>query len=168
VDGSVTPHHTDVFQWWGPKDNIIVYDVVATDLTAPQCMFMRPSWVSGDDGSQSHWMRNTAFVDIKFEMHPIFIWSNNANAYVNAGGPPWTQLQGKFDHVIFDGVELANQRLILRTGNEVPQFERFEARNLLFRDMGMHPLTFNDYGGAGASSPTGVQFVNCYSHPEAD
>jgi hypothetical protein len=167
VDGRVLPHHTDVFQWWGPQENVLAVDVISRDLTSPQNLFMRPSWVQNDNGSQSYWMRNTAFVNLRFEMHPVFQWSNNANAYVNAGGPPWSQLQGKFDHVLFERIELANQRLILRTGPEVPVFERFEAKNLVFREMGMHPLTFTDYHNP-AAVPAGVQFIDCYPHPEAD
>jgi len=161
VSGSVLEHHTDVFQWWGPQENLIIADVVATDLTVPQCMFMRPSWVQGNDGSQTYWMRNVAFVDLRFDMHPV--WNNG----VNWGGAPWSQLQGKYDHVIFQNVELANQRIMLRSDVNTGA-EAFEAKNLLFRDVGLHPLTYDAYVGPGGAAPLGVSFVGCYPHPDAD
>jgi hypothetical protein len=164
VDGRVLDHHTDLYQMWNSMDNIIVTDVVATNLRATQAFFLEPTFQSGAD-SPIHWLRNAAFVNIRVESDPVFRWSNNDNAMVNWGGPPWSQLLSRFDHVLFDNVELANQRLMLRS--DVTSNQNFVAKNLVFRNCGLHPFTYGAYAGPDASVPPGVQFIDCYPHPDA-
>ena len=39
VDGAALEHHTDLFQWWGPNENIIIYGVKATNVDRAQNFF---------------------------------------------------------------------------------------------------------------------------------
>jgi hypothetical protein len=144
---------------------MIVADLNATDLYLVQTFFLEPSFEGTSDES-ARWLTNSAFVDINIDIAPVFRWSNNANAMVNAGGAPWSQMLSRFDHVLFDNVELANQRFMIRF--EVTGLQALHAHNVVFRDFGFHPDSYAQYFTSGPNNlPSGIQFVNCYSHPDA-
>jgi hypothetical protein len=104
-------------------------------------------------------------VDITVDVVPIFRWNANAGQMVNIGGAPWTQLLSRFDHVLFDNVELANQQFMLRS--DVTGVQAFAAHNVVIRNAGLHPISYSTYLGASSNVPDGVEFVNCYVHPDA-
>lgn len=164
VDGSLLNHHTDLVQVFGARDNLIVYDLTATGLVEVQAFFLEPSFEGGPDES-ARWLSNSAYVDISVDVAPVFRWNANAGQMVNMGGAPWTQLLSRFDHVLFDNVELANQRFVLRS--DVTGVQAFAANNVVIRDVGLHPISHEIYLGASGSIPEGVEFVNCYEHPDA-
>jgi hypothetical protein len=164
VDGAILEHHTDLIQVFGARDNMIVADLNATNLNLVQSFFLEPSFEGTADES-ARWLSNSAFVNINIDIAPVFRWNANAGAMVNAGGAPWSQMLSRFDHVLFDNIELANQRFILRS--DVTGLQAFHARNVVLRNFGFHPDSFGQYAGSGSSLPAGVQVVNAYSHPDA-
>jgi hypothetical protein len=165
LDGTVLTHHTDLVQVFGARDNLIVADVVATGLRSAQSFFLEPSFEGGPDESE-RWLTNSAFVNIAVDIAPVFQWNANENMLMNWGGAPWSQLLSRFEHVVFDNVELANQRIMIRS--EVQGVQAFAAHNVIFRNVGLHPITYSTYhNNSGAAVPPGVQFIDCYPHPDA-
>jgi hypothetical protein len=163
IDGTVLEHHTDLFQVFGGAENIIYSQIVATNMRSTQSIFLEPTYQS-PSGAPVYTMKDAALVDILVDIEPVFRWSNNDDGMVNWGGPPWSQMLSKFNHVVFERVELANQRMMIRT--DVSSNQSFEARNVVYRDCGLHPMTHQSYV-ASDSPPEGVTFSGCYPHPDA-
>ncbi|MGP1310558.1 MAG: hypothetical protein ACTS27_10210, partial [Phycisphaerales bacterium] len=160
VDGTVLAHHTDLIQIFGARDNLIVAELNATGLRQVQSFFLEPTFEGTPDISE-RMLTNSAYVDIHIDIEPVFQWNANEGAMVNWGGAPWSQMLTRFDHVVFDNVQLANQRFMIRT--EVTGLQAFHANNVVFRNFGLHPLSYETYLGVGGSGvPDGVTFENCY------
>ena len=87
---------------------------------------------------------------------------------MNWGGPPWSQMQSSFDHILFRDVKLPNQRLMLRTDHSDPLVTNlwFEAKNVVFEDCLFHQETWRTYCAPTAAPIEGVRFVGCtYASP---
>ena len=152
VDGTVLVHHTDLYQMWSGLENAIVYDSVATNLVQVQSLFLQPS-----SGVLGH-LTNSAFVNLQIANERV------ANGSIpNWGGTPWSQMQGTFSHVVFDGVSLPNQRFMFRT--DMSGDARFQGHNVTLRDSVLHWATYDALVTNGVV-PDGVTIDQLQRGPE--
>lgn len=113
--------HSDILQYFGHNENVIAYGVQSEKLTSVQSFFL-------DHYQSSH--TDFAFVNIYMD-----------NAYpdlatLNNGGAPFTQLNARHNHVLFQNVQLVNQRLIFRT--DLTGDKQFIATNVIFDACSLH------------------------------
>ena len=163
TDGSVLPIHTDLYQMWGETDNIILYGLEASDLFSTQSIFLQPTTRLPDPNAPQDAMTNSAFVNLQIENVPVF------RGEEDRGGPPFSQMSAKFDHILFRDIELRNQVMLLRTDlleGESNQF--FNAKNVLFERVAFHAVSWSRY--CDPASPDfqlveGVRFENCSTSP---
>ena len=106
IDGdALVGHHTDVFQYFGHHENIIVYGFQATAVNRTQGIFL--------DGHKSSF-KDIAFVNVGIESL--------------VKGPPFSQLLSQNDHVLLLHVANPGQIFILR--DDPPAAGKFVARNV--------------------------------------
>ena len=161
VDGTVLEHHTDLYQMWNAADNTILYGMEGNNLVATQSFFLVATLRSAP-GEERSALSNSAFVDLNIINTPVM---ENGQ---NWGGPPWSQMQSSFDHVLFRNVKLPNQRLMLRTELSDPLVTNlwFEAKDVVFEDCLFHRETWRTYCAPTATPIEGVRFVDCtYASP---
>ncbi len=151
MDGSLLDHHTDVLQTFGQTENYLYYGLIADNLRETQAMFLEPTFQS-TPGSPIYWMTDCAFVNVGIMTDPVF-WSDGTPR----GGTPYSQLMSRFDHVIFRGLDLPNQRLIIR--DDITSNQTFVAKNLIFEYSRIFPATHKLYVTDG-KAPNGVIFRN--------
>ncbi len=135
VDADAIPeYHTDVFQYFGTHENVIVYNFKAFRSKRAQGIFL-------DKTSSS--FSNMAFVN-------VFMDLDQPNA---KGG--FSQLASKESHILFANVSLLDQKLIFR--RDFQGASRFEPENLFFIN-----CAFNSVGamGSGSNAVPGVVFKN--------
>lgn len=147
VDGTVSGHHTDLYQTAGPHENTLIYGLGATELRSTQDLFLQPSYTTSLPRAE---MTNCAFVNIDCQNHDLD----------GLGGPPFSQLQSGFNHVLFLRANLPSQRLILRTDMNSTVIG-WGAKNVLFKDCQLHPLTYTQYVANPGNVPAGVRFESC-------
>lgn len=158
VGGAISTFHSDLYQNYGDADNIIVYDLQASDLKSTQAFFLQPTYQS-TAGSPRYGMTNCAFVDVNVENVRVF------QSGIDWGGPPWSQMQSKFDHILFRDIKLPCQRLMVRDDlTSATTNQWWEGRNIVFERVGFHPQTWAVYSNP-AKCPPGVRFISCYSAP---
>ncbi len=151
VDGSVLNHHTDLYQMFGEMENVIVADVIATDLNDTQAIFLEPTYYSGD-GRPRYSLSNAAFVRLEIINEPEY----NSEG-ISWGGAPWSQLISSFKHLIFEDVRLPNQRLMFRSDvNDNNQW--WESQDVILRDVTLHWASYDDY--TGDNLPEGCEIKN--------
>lgn len=156
VGGTGLPHHSDLYQMWNEQDNIILYGMTASGLTNCQSIFLQPTHIS-TSFEQRHALTNAAFVDLNIENTPVY---NTAG--VDWGGPPWSQMQSKFDHIYFRNVKLPNQRFMIRSDVVWPDKPQgWEAKNVLFQQVELHHATWEAY--CKGEPPPGTRFESCTS-----
>ncbi|MFA9478686.1 hypothetical protein ACERK3_10295 [Phycisphaerales bacterium AB-hyl4] len=119
-DGEALEFHSDVLQFFGHYENLVITGVNATGLNAVQSIFL--------DHHQSSFT-DCAFVDLTFE---------NINDQAN-GGPPWSQLNSRHENVLFKRVALPYQRLVFRDDFEGARQFQADGPGVLFRDCELHP-----------------------------
>jgi hypothetical protein len=101
-------------------------------------------------------MSNAAFVDLDIQNVPLF------EGGVDIGGPPISQMQGRFSHILFRNVRLPKQRFQFRTDFVAPIHPQgFEASNILFDHVEFHPITWAAYSDPLAL-PEGVRIESSY------
>ncbi len=145
IDGTVSGHHTDLFQYFGAQENIIIYDVVATGLVGVQAFFFEPTWNSQNGPRMA--MENCAIVDVIVE---------------DLADNGYSQLLSKFDHILFRNVEFINERIMLRWKIDTG-YQAFEANNVLFDRCRLHPDVYAGIiGPQPAKSLENVRWENCY------
>lgn len=148
VDGAILPHHTDLMQFFGDAENLIYYDIIAEQLNQTQTLFLQPTH-QATIGAPVYEMRDSAFVQISAFNVPV--WQNG----VNWGGTPWSQMQSRFNHVLFEDVQLPNQRFFLRDDMQTNQ--TWHAKNVIFRNPVLHHFTYDAY--VNNEPPEGVTIV---------
>ena len=109
-----TTHHPDLYQTFGDRKNIIVYGMKGEDISGMQILFINQPL-----GEAAN-MTDAAFVDF------------DVKTYDKKGGPPYSQLQGPLNHILFKNVKIANQLLLWRT--DLKDTNGFVARNVVFED----------------------------------
>ena len=144
MDGTVSGHHTDIYQMIGHKENVIIYGLITENITWTQCMFL-------DHYQSSH--TDFAFVDIYFD------------DFDPGGGPPYTQFNSPTNHMIFRNVRWPGERIVFRTDmacNVYPtDCKRFFANNVLFENCELYPSDYDRYV-INEEAPENVVFRNCY------
>jgi hypothetical protein len=149
IDGFARPHHTDLIQYFGPQENIIVKDVTAEGIANAQTMFLEPTFQSAD-GSPRYTMEDAAFIRVHGLNDPVFYDDGTIR-----GGPPFSQVISSFEHVIIKDLQIPNQRFLMRTDYDHNQY--FEAHNVLVDGAWLFPDSWDDLQN---STPNGFTVRN--------
>ena len=134
--GTALEHHSDVFQYWDPTENVIVYGVKATNVAGTQNFFF-----GGLVGTS---YVNCAFVNVAVQ---------NVQ---DRRGPPFTQYFHVHDHVLFMHISNPGQLSSFRDDVSTP----YTARNVKFVNCILERLTRGTYGVMGL--PDGVSVESCH------
>lgn len=129
VDGDVKSHHTDLLQYFGQFENLIVYGVLATGVKNTQNIFL--------DHHKSSFT-NSAFINIAVE---------NLTS-----DPPFSQLNSSHDHVLFMHLSTPRQSWVFR--DDFKGGKQFRARNVIFANNIFRSLRRGKHGNRGV--PSGV------------
>ncbi|MCA9298401.1 MAG: hypothetical protein KDA28_05005, partial [Phycisphaerales bacterium] len=135
VDGDILEHHTDIFQYFGHFDNLIVFGTEAYDVRKTQNFFL--------DHNQSSF-ENCAFVNVVVEN--------------TAGSPPKSQLNSHQSHMLFWHISTPRQPWVFRddfTGEKQFVADTFVMSNCVFEQ-----LSRGDYYAQGV--PENVRVENCH------
>ena len=132
-------HHPDLYQSWGDMKNIIVYGMKGDEIDGMQILFINQPLSDGPD------MTDAAFVDI------------DVKTYDKRGEPPFSQLQGPLNHVLFKNVKL-NQKIVFRT--EAQGSFRFVPKNVVFEDCRFYNRLFP------LDVPRGITLKNSKQKPK--
>jgi len=135
VDGNVLEHHTDLFQYFGHHNNLIVYGVTAQDVRSTQNFFL--------DHYQSSFT-DCAFVNVAIENHQTNV--------------PKSQLNSAQNHVIFYHVSNPGQPWVFR--DDLPAPRQFVGNNVSFRNCVLDSISRGNYNWAGL--PSGVTMSGCH------
>ena len=192
VDGDQFEFHTDLYQMWnygatskehdpeGVLDNALLYGLKATNMKKVQSIFMTAGHRCDIDPSKDRRNINCAFVNIFMENDCMPIPQRPGGQ--NSGGPPYSQLIGHWENILFQNVNWPTQRMELRSdwGNPAgtaydpnDDCKAFIAKDVVFKNCMLHHITFDKLvTHAGTVSPTmglqpppGVTFKNCTSGP---
>ena len=133
-------HHPDLYQSWGDMKNIIVYGMKGDDIDGMQILFINQPLAVGPD------MTDAAFVDF------------HVKTYDKWGGPPFSQLQGPINNILFKNVKIPNQKILFRKDLRTTT-EFLVPRNVVFQDCHFHnKVTFR-------SVPRGVTVKDSGQNP---
>lgn len=127
VDGTVLAHHTDLFQYFGDLENVIVYNFNAAFTVSTQNIFL--------DHDQSSF-KDMAFVNFTVQ---------NAQSE-----PPFSQLSSFNEHILFYHVSNPGQGFVLRDDHVNG---KFVAQNVIYRNCVVERIQAAEYG---APIPDGV------------
>lgn len=160
VGGELLKHHSDIYQMWDEMDNVILYNVEAVNLTKTQAIFLQPvNDIPKNEPVVS--MSNSAFVNCSF-LHNVKPGPGN-----NTGGPPFSQMQSSFEHILFTNVSLPWQHFVFRT--DMTGNRSWHAKDVIFQNCELHYLTYKKYINTKSSryiGPVpGVSFQNCRAAP---
>ncbi len=133
-------HHPDLFQSFGDMKNVIVYGMKGDRIEGMQILFINQPLVTGPD------MTDAAFVDF------------DVKTYDKRGAPPYSQLQGPLNNVLFKNVKLLNQSMIFRA--EIQGVDRLVPRNVVFQDCRFYNRLFS------REVPRGVTLKNSKQKPK--
>jgi hypothetical protein len=136
VGGTALEHHTDVFQYWDPTENVIVYGVKAANVAGAQNFFF------GGIAGTSY--VNCAFVNVAVQ---------NSQ---DRRGPPFTQYHHVHDHVLFMHISNPGQLSTFRDDVNPP----YTARNVKFVNCILEGLSRGKWGSMGL--PDGVSVESCH------
>jgi hypothetical protein len=170
--GYLTDKHSDLYQGWGDKTNVIFYGVTATKLDSVQGIFCRmvdvpmsklPPYDPSIHQQTALW--NCAFVNCLIHHIP-----NASNGYTNYGGPPFSQLNNKIHHVLLTNIQLPYQRLLFG-GSEEEGWEHKDHKDVIVSNCDLHWKTLEDMEDPrkgwikidGGYERTGVKILNCFN-----
>ena len=112
-------HHPDLYQSFGDLKNVIIYGVKGDDIDGMQIIFINSPLAEGPD------MTDAAFVDI------------DVKTYDKNGGPPFSQLSGPLNNVLFQNVKVLKQKILFRTEIKDTIF-----KNVVFKNCQFHNKLF--------------------------
>lgn len=135
--GTVLTYHADCHQWWGPVENIIVFDV---DHIEPA--FMQGFYLDDLEGTT---FKNIAIVDVGFD-NPR-----------NGASSEQTQIHGPAENMIFAHVSLPWQFVTLKTEQA---WNPFQPDDVLFYGCVFRRLFNHGYNTPGL--PEGAFVENCH------
>jgi hypothetical protein len=121
IDGSVASHHSDLLQYFGHHENLIVFGLEATQIVETQNFFL--------DHANSTF-NNCAFVSIAVENF-------------QAGAAPFSQLNSTQNHVLFMHISNPGQWFILR--DDMEDHRRFVAHNVVFMNSVLERIHASGY-----------------------
>jgi hypothetical protein len=135
IDGTVAQHHSDLLQYFGHHENVIVFGVEATRVVETQNFFL------------DHWntsFKNCAFVRVAVEN-------------IQAGAAPFSQMNASQDHVLMLHISNPGQLFMFRDDFEGAR--QFVGHNVVFANSVLERVQAADYF---APIPDGVSFRNCH------
>jgi len=135
MDGNVRAHHSDILQYFGDFDNVIVFGLKATNIYNTQNIFL--------DHYKSTF-QNMAFVNIAVDN--------------KKGNPPFTQLNSRQNHILFYYLSMPSQSWILR--DDMPNKKKFAPKNVIIKNsiLGMVKRGKNGWKGL----PMGMNVSNTH------
>ncbi|MBN2735785.1 MAG: DUF1565 domain-containing protein [Spirochaetales bacterium] len=147
IDWEVVEHHTDIYQLWDEKDNILIYGLTGTNIFC-QSFILEPDR-ENKPGIET--LRNSAFIDISID-----------NYYKNPedekrGGPPFSFLLGNFENVLFKNINLSEQQIQMNVENLA---QPFTAKNVVFDNFHFFDYSYDRY--VVGQKPLGVTFLGCH------
>ena len=169
--GYLTDKHSDLYQAWGDKTNVIFYGVTATKLESVQGIFCRmvdvpvsslPPFDPNIHEQTALW--NCAFVNCVIQHVP-----RPYKGYLNGGGPPYSQLNNKIKHVLLTNVQLAYQKIFF--GGDEEGWEKKNHEDVILTGCDLHWSNFSDFEDPrrgwtkidGGYERTGVKVLDCYN-----
>jgi hypothetical protein len=170
--GYLTPKHSDIYQMWEVKENVIMYGIHATNIESVKGIFCRPV-VPGTlpefnpETDTQCYLANSAFVNNTILHNP-----KPARDLKNIGGPPYTQIKNKVLHVLLINHKLPYQRMFFG-GDAVPGWEERNMEDVILKDCDLHWSTIEAMKQTGAKSKwkkieggyenSGVKAYGCYN-----
>ncbi|MBL4906910.1 MAG: hypothetical protein JKX94_05605 [Sneathiella sp.] len=135
MDGDVRDHHSDILQYFGDFDNVIVFGLRATNIRNVQNIFL---------GHYKSSFQNMAFVNIAIDN--------------KKGNPPFSQLSSQQDHVLFYHLSIPNQDWIVR--DDMPNEKQFKAKNVIIKNSILGSLKRGKHSWRGL--PSGMLISNTH------
>jgi hypothetical protein len=170
--GYLTPKHSDIYQSWNVKENVIMYGVHATNIDSVQGIFCRPV-VPGTlpefnpETDTQCYLGNSAFVNNTILHNP-----KPGTSVQNIGGPPYTQIKNKVLHVLLINHKLPYQRMFFG-GDTEPGWEQRNMEDVILKDCDLHWSTIEAITDTSSRSKwkpieggyeyDGVKAYNCYN-----
>jgi hypothetical protein len=170
--GYLTPKHSDIYQMWEVKENVIMYGVFATNIKSVQGIFCRPVMATptpefNPETDRQCYLGNTAFVNNTILHEP-----KQSTSSSNTGGPPFTQIKNKCIHVLLLNHKLPYQRIFFG-GDAEPGWEQRNMEDVILRDCDLHWSTIEAMKQTGPKSKwkpieggyenDGVKAYGCYN-----
>jgi len=169
--GYLTDKHSDLYQGWGDKTNVIFYGVTATKLESVQGIFCRmvnvpmsqlPTFDPSIHQQTALW--NCAFVNCTIHHIP-----EADKGYTNWGGPPYSQLNNKIHHVLLTNVQLPYQKILF--GGDAEGWEQKNHKDVILTGCDLHWTNFADFKDPrrgwtsidGGYEKLGVSVLNCFN-----
>jgi hypothetical protein len=139
VDGSAIEHHTDILQYFGHFEQVLVYNLRVRNSRDVQCFFL--------DHHQSSF-QDCAFVDISIDTE-------------QAGPAPMSQLNSYCSNVLFGSVSVVGQAFVFR--DDFVGEKQFVADGVRFKSCVLKSAHSAIWG---APVPAGVEFSSCHFFDE--
>ena len=130
MNGSILEHHSDLLQYFGHFENVIVMNVFASKIRNVQNIFL------------DHY--KSSFTDVAF----VNIAVENLN-----GNPPFSQLNAKHNHVLFFHVSTPMQQWVIR--DDFDGEAKFEAHNVVIANSIFYKMARGNYHAVGV--PEGIK-----------
>jgi len=135
MDGRLSNHHSDIFQYFGHIENVIVFGVHAKNIKNTQNVFL--------DHYKSSF-KDMAFVNIVVD-------NQDSN-------PPFSQLNANQQHILFYHLTILGQNWIFR--DDFVGEKKFTAKNVVFRNSILEQLKRGKHSWRGL--PAGVSLINSH------
>ena len=167
--GYLTDKHSDLYQAWNDRTNVIFYGVTATRLESVQAFLCRMKFEKSPPFDpaihQQSALWNAAFVNCTIHHIPV-----SGRGFVNNGGPPFAQFSNKIHHVLFKNIKLPYQ-MIYVNGDEAIGWEHKDHKDVIFTDCDLHWKKFEEFTDPkkkwnaieGGYEREGVKFLNCFN-----
>jgi hypothetical protein len=170
--GYLTPKHSDIYQMWEVKENVIMYGVFATNVKSVQGIFCRPVMATptpefNPDTDTQCYLGNSAFVNNTILHEP-----KPSTSSTNTGGPPYTQIKNKVLHVLLINHKLPYQKIFFG-GDTEPGWEQRDMEHVILTDCDLHWSTIQTMQSTdprskwkpieGGYEYDGVKAYGCYN-----
>ena len=151
-----TSYHRDIFHLWGQGENYIYYGLKVLSGVEAQVINIETSY----SATPEQMWKDVAFVNIDASQLTMVGRQTAQGWEPNWGGPQWSQLFGREEHILFKNVLMPTQRFVFDMANQYNGYT-FLPRNMVFQNCGFHWATYDQYAVPG-QWPAGLRFQNCY------
>ena len=170
--GYLTPKHSDIYQMWEVKENVIMYGVFANNVKSVQGIFCRPVMATptpefNPDTDTQCYLGNSAFVNNTILHEP-----KPSTSSTNTGGAPYTQIKNKVLHVLLINQKRPNQKIFFG-GDTEPGWEQRDMEHVILTDCDLHWSTIQTIQSTdprskwkpieGGYEYDGVKAYGCYN-----
>lgn len=177
--GYLTPKHSDIYQMWEVKENVIMYGVHATNIKSVQGIFCRPvmagsAWSTIENRPEFNpevdsqcYLGNSAFVNNTIIHEPKV-----GKGSTNLGGAPFSQIKNKVFHVLLLNHKLPYQRILFGGDTEIG-WEQRDMEHVILKDCDLHWSTIEAMKKTGPKAKwkpieggyenDGVKAYGCYN-----